>query len=153
MPTGRSQRSHWHPVAAVTELGAHPVKAVDLLGEELVLFRTSERDYGLLGRHCPHRLADLSYGWTEDRGIRCIYHGWLFDATGRCLQQPYEDTVDPGSVFRDRVRATAYPTAVRAGLIWAYLGPPPAPPLPDPDRLDPDRPAPEADLERSGGAP
>jgi 5,5'-dehydrodivanillate O-demethylase len=128
---GQLLRRYWHPIAPVGELQENPVKAVRLLGEDLVLYYDGRGDYGLLGRHCPHRGADLSYGWVEDSGIRCMYHGWLFDRTGSCLQQPYEDAIDPGSGFRAKVKATAYHTAVLGGLIWAYLGPSPVPLVPN----------------------
>lgn len=138
-PTGRLLRSFWHPIATVAQLGVASVRAVRLLGEELVLYRTtgdSAADYGLLGRHCPHRLADLSYGWSESGGIRCMYHGWLFDNEGRCREQPYEDAVNPDSLFRDRVRALAYPTASHGGLIWAHLDPSRPARAPRPEFLD-----------------
>jgi 5,5'-dehydrodivanillate O-demethylase len=130
-PMGRLLRHYWHPVAPVGELAERPVKPVRLLGEDLVLYRAGDGGYGLMQRQCPHRGADLAYGWPEESGLRCMYHGWLFDRGGRCVQQPYEDCVAPESRFKDKIRTTAYPTAVLGGLIWAYLGPDPAPPVPD----------------------
>jgi 5,5'-dehydrodivanillate O-demethylase oxygenase subunit len=105
------------------------------MGEDLVLYRDGEGDYGLVDRHCPHRRADLAYGYTEDRGLRCNYHGWLFDHSGACLHQPFEETRHPEGTFKDKVRIKAYPVAAKAGLLWAYLGPQPAPLLPDWDRF------------------
>src|SRR5581483_1405243 len=99
---------------------------IRLLGEDLVLFR-SEGRIGLLALHCPHRGADLSYGRLEDGGLRCIYHGWLFDVGGRCLDQPGEPA---GSTFFERIRHRAYPCVEKAGIILAYLGPGEAPLLP-----------------------
>lgn len=128
---GELLRRYWMPLAAVTELDEKPVRAVRLLGEDLVLYRDQRGVHGLLDRHCPHRQFDLSYGMIEECGLRCSYHGWRFDEAGHCLEQPYEDTVNPGSTFRDRVRARAYPVQVKAGLVWGYLGPEPAPLLPD----------------------
>jgi 5,5'-dehydrodivanillate O-demethylase len=130
-PMGALLRRYWMPIAAEAELTACPRKAVRLLGEDLVLYRDLGGRYGLIERHCPHRLADLAQGACEARGLRCGYHGWLFDESGRCLEQPFEDAVRPEARFRDRVRATAYPVEAREGVLWAYLGPEPRPLLPD----------------------
>jgi 5,5'-dehydrodivanillate O-demethylase len=89
-PMGELMRRYWHPIAAVTELENNPVKAIRLMGEDLVLYRDGGGTYGLLQRKCAHRGADLSYGFVENCGLRCHYHGWLYDHTGRCAQQPYE---------------------------------------------------------------
>jgi 5,5'-dehydrodivanillate O-demethylase len=129
-PMGELLRRYWMPVAAVAELDDQPVKPVRLMGEDLVLYKDAMGHYGLLDRHCAHRRADLSCGWVEDRGLRCHYHGWLWDHTGRCLQQPFEENAHPEARFKDRVRITAYPVEPRAGLLWAYLGPAPAPLVP-----------------------
>src|SRR6266481_1176023 len=118
---GALMRHYWHPVALADELPAErPAKAVRVLGQDFVLFRDERGRHGLLDRDCPHRGADLSYGRLEDGGLRCLYHGWLFDVGGRCLEQPGEPA---GSKFRERVRQTAYPCVERAGGIFAYLGP------------------------------
>jgi phenylpropionate dioxygenase-like ring-hydroxylating dioxygenase large terminal subunit len=93
---------------------------VRLLGEDLVLFRDESGQPGLLGIHCTHRGADLSYGRLEDGGLRCIYHGWLYDRTGRCLEQPGEPA---GSTFHQRNHQPAYPCVERNGAIFTYLGP------------------------------
>jgi 5,5'-dehydrodivanillate O-demethylase len=129
-PMGELLRRYWMPIAAVAELDDRPTKPVRLMGEDLVLYKDKVGSYGLVDRHCPHRRADLSYGWVEDCGLRCHYHGWLWEHTGRCLQQPFEETVHPEARFKDRVRIKAYPVEAKAGLLWAYLGPPPAPLLP-----------------------
>src|SRR5205814_137252 len=85
-PAGKLLRNYWQPVALTEELkGPRPLKAVRLLGEDLVLFKEKDR-YGLLERHCAHRGADLAYGRLEDGGLRCSFHGWLYDAGGKCLQ-------------------------------------------------------------------
>src|SRR5215813_442459 len=129
-PMGELLRRYWMPIAAVAELDDAPVKPVRLLGEDLVLYKDGQGRYGLLDRHCAHRRADLSYGWVEDCGLRCHYHGWKWDETGRCLEQPFEEIAHPQARFKDRVRVTAYPVEAKAGLLWAYLGPAPAPLLP-----------------------
>ena len=134
-PMGGLMRRYWHPVAAVGELDDNPVKAVRLMGEDFVLYKEPSGEYGLLERHCPHRRADLSYGWVEaDGGLRCSYHGWLFDAQGRCIGQPYEQIAHPDAAFKDKVRARAYRAEAKAGLVWAYIGDEPAPELWDWDR-------------------
>jgi 5,5'-dehydrodivanillate O-demethylase len=130
-PMGELMRRYWQPIAAVAQLDDRPTRAVRLLGEDLVLYRDTQGRHGLVGRHCPHRRADLSYGTVEAGGLRCHYHGWLFDGAGRCLEQPFEETVRPGARFKDRIAVTAYPVEAKAGLLWAYLGPAPAPLVPD----------------------
>jgi phthalate 4,5-dioxygenase len=127
-PGGELLRRYWQPVALEEELppGAPP-KPVRIMGEDLVLFRDESGRPGLLGLHCPHRKADLSYGRIEDGGLRCVYHGWLFGIDGRCLHQPGEPA---HSDFKDKIRHTAYPCREVPGLILAYLGPGEAPALP-----------------------
>jgi 5,5'-dehydrodivanillate O-demethylase len=128
-PMGELLRRYWQPIGGASELDGHPVKPVRLLGEDLVLYRDRGGRYGLIDRHCPHRRADMAYGWVEDTGIRCSYHGWLVDQTGRCLEQPYEDTTNP-KPSKAGCETTAYPVRECAGLLFAYLGPLPAPELP-----------------------
>jgi 5,5'-dehydrodivanillate O-demethylase oxygenase subunit len=129
-PMGELMRRYWHPIAAVTELENNPVKAIRLMGEDLVLYRDGGGTYGLLQRKCAHRGADLSYGFVEDCGLRCNYHGWLYDHTGRCAQQPYEERLDPAAKLRKSIRMQVYPVEANAGLVWAYLGPQPLPLVP-----------------------
>ena len=115
-------RRHWLPFMLGQELIADaPPKRVQLLGECLVAFRDSAGRPGLLGEHCPHRRASLYYGRNEAGGLRCVYHGWKFDVAGKCLDMPSEPA---SSNFRHKVGAPAYPVIERAGLLWAYLGPP-----------------------------
>lgn len=129
-PMGELLRRYWHPIAGVSELDAAPTKTVRLMGEDLVLYRDLGGNYGLVDRHCPHRRADMGMGYVEQCGLRCSYHGWLFGADGACLEQPYEDTANPQGRYRERVRIKAYPVRPLAGLLWAYLGPAPAPEIP-----------------------
>jgi len=129
-PMGELLRRYWQPVAAAGELERRPTKEVTLLGEELVLYRDRSGTLGLIGRRCPHRRVSLVYGVPELDGLRCQYHGWKFDETGRCLEAPFEDTVNPEARFRDRVRVAGYPVQELGGLVFAYLGPEPAPLLP-----------------------
>src|SRR5713226_2049985 len=127
-PAGELLRRYWHPVAVAGELTEkEPIRAVKILGEELVFYRDKKGRYGLVGEHCPHRLASLAFGRVDDEGIRCPYHGWKFDGTGKCLEQPAEP---PGSTFKERIKHIAYPVEYLGGLLYAYLGPPPVPLLP-----------------------
>jgi 5,5'-dehydrodivanillate O-demethylase len=96
------------------------------MGEPLVLFRDDAGHAALLGSHCSHRLTSLAYGRVEDGGIRCPFHGWLYDRTGRCLEQPAEPE---GSTFKDHIQHKAYPCRELGGLIFAHLGPPERIPL------------------------
>ncbi len=127
-PAGELLRRYWQPAALAEELpeGGAPVP-VRLLGEDLVLFRDDQGNPGLLGLHCSHRGADLSYGRREAGGLRCIYHGWLYDVHGRCLEQPGEPA---GSSFYEKIQHQAYPCIEAGGLILAYLGPGEPPLLP-----------------------
>ena len=128
-PMGALLRRYWQPIGGASELDIDPIKPLRLLGEDLVLYRDRGGRYGLVDRRCSHRRADLAYGWVEATGIRCSYHGWLFDESGRCLEQPYEDTANPKPA-KAGCHIAAYPVRELAGLLWAYLGPPPAPELP-----------------------
>ncbi len=118
-PCGEFMRRYWHPIALSAAVGPRPLN-VKLLGEDLVLFRDKTGRPGLLYPRCMHRGTTLYYGRIEERGIRCCYHGWLFDVTGKCLEQPCEPD---GGRHRDAVRQPWYPVQERYGLIFAYLGP------------------------------
>ena len=83
-------RRYWHPVAAASQLDQEPVLPVELLGEKLVLFRDNSGALGLLARGCAHRQTSLVYGMPEESGLRCAYHGWVWDSEGRCIEQPSE---------------------------------------------------------------
>jgi 5,5'-dehydrodivanillate O-demethylase oxygenase subunit len=130
-PAGEMLRRYWHPIAALDDLKRNPVKPVRLFGEDLVAYRDLGGAYGLVDRHCAHRGADLSYGFVEQRGLRCNYHGWLYGEDGGCLNQPFEETFDPRARLRKSTQMKAYPVQALAGLLWAYLGPQPAPQLPN----------------------
>jgi nitrite reductase/ring-hydroxylating ferredoxin subunit len=126
-PCGKLLRRYWQPVALTDEMtGPRPVKAVRLLGEDLVLFREQNR-YGLIERHCAHRGADLAYGRLENGGLRCSFHGWLFDAAGKCLETPAEPQ---GSRLCEHIRLRAYPVVEKSGILFAYLGEGEAPAFP-----------------------
>jgi phenylpropionate dioxygenase-like ring-hydroxylating dioxygenase large terminal subunit len=125
-PCGELVRRYWQPVCLSEELrqGTGPL-SVKILGENLALFRDDKGRAGLLGIHCSHRGTDLSYGRVENGGLRCLYHGWLYDVQGRCLEQPGEPG---GGEHRDNIRHLAYPCAEAGGVIFTYMGPG-APPL------------------------
>jgi 5,5'-dehydrodivanillate O-demethylase len=130
-PMGDLLRRYWMPVSGVSEFEKLSIKPLRLFGEDLVLYRDMSGTFGLVDRHCPHRRADLSYGFVEDCGIRCNYHGWRFDEAGNCLEQPFEDVANPDANFKAKVHLAAYPVETKGGLVWAYMGPQPAPLLPD----------------------
>lgn len=130
-PMGDYLRRYWHPVAGVSEFDDKPSRPIRLFGEDLVLFRTLSGGFGLVQRRCPHRNADLAFGVVEECGLRCTYHGWEFDVKGQCTHQPYEEIVDESARLRRKTRITAYEVREKAGMIWAYMGPLPAPELPD----------------------
>ena len=112
-PGGNLLRRYWQPVALVDEfdpaidpaMAVRPVKPVRVLGQNFVLFKNSEGRFGLLDRDCPHRGADLAFGRNEGDGLRCPFHGWKFDAAGRCLETPAEPT---GSKLCERVQQRSY---------------------------------------------
>jgi nitrite reductase/ring-hydroxylating ferredoxin subunit len=119
-PCGEYLRRFWHPVGMTAELKDLP-KRIRIMGEDLVLFRDGRAKIGLLELHCSHRGTSLEFGMVERCGIRCCYHGWLYDVDGRVLETPGEP---PESTFKDRFFHGAYPTIEYKGLIFAYMGPP-----------------------------
>jgi phthalate 4,5-dioxygenase len=127
MPGGDLMRRYWQPVALSTELKTDEPLAVRILSEDLVLYRDDKGKPCLIGRRCPHRRVDLSYGRVEDGGLRCLYHGWLLAGDGRCLDQPGEPE---GSTYKDRIKHIAYPCREAGGLILTYMGPGEPPRLP-----------------------
>jgi len=121
-PMGNLMRCFWQPFALSSELpgaDSDPIR-VKLLGEELVAFRDSDGQVGLIQNNCPHRGASLFFGRNEEAGLRCVYHGWKFATDGTCVDMPNEPAE---SDFKHKVTATAYPTVDRGGVVWAYLGP------------------------------
>lgn len=128
-PAGNLLRRYWQPVALAEELtGPRPLKPVQLMGQQFVLFRDEQGRLGMLDRDCPHRGADLAYGRIEDGGLRCLFHGWLFDVNGQCQETPAEPD---GSKLCSRIRQTAYPVVEKSGVIFAYIGEGEPPAFPD----------------------
>ena len=119
-PCGEFMRRYWQPVAVSANVTTTPQNA-RILGEDLILFRDGRRRPGLLTPRCAHRGASLFYGKVDEAGIRCCYHGWLFDVEGHCLDQPCERD---GGPLRHRIRQPWYPLEERYGLVFAYMGPP-----------------------------
>src|SRR5437667_3350093 len=122
-PMGELFRRFWLPVALAEELpGADCVPLrLKLLGEDLIGFRDSEGRPGLVDAYCPHRGAPMFFGRNEENGLRCVYHGWKFDVTGRCVDLP---NAPEGPAFKEKVRIKAYPCLEAGDLLWAYMGPP-----------------------------
>jgi phthalate 4,5-dioxygenase oxygenase subunit len=121
-PMGNMMRRYWLPALLPSELPAPdcPPVRVRLLGEDLVAFRDSDGQVGLLGAHCPHRGASLFFGRNEECGLRCVYHGWKFDLHGSCVDMPNEP---PESNFKDKIHHVSYPCREDGGVVWAYMGP------------------------------
>lgn len=132
-PMGELLRRYWHPIGLAADANETPRK-VRVLGEDLILFRDKSGRPGLVHPNCAHRGASLYYGRVEERGIRCCYHGWLFDAEGHCLEQPCEPELGRA---RGRIRQPWYPVQELYGLVWTYMGPPEKKPtLPRYDALE-----------------
>jgi phthalate 4,5-dioxygenase len=130
-PMGNLMRQYWIPAVQSGELPSPdcPPLRVRLLGENLIAFRTTSGDVGLIQNACPHRGASMFFGRNEEEGLRCVYHGWKFATDGTCVDMPSEPAE---SNFKNKVRTVAYPTHERGGIIWAYMGPRETPPpLPD----------------------
>lgn len=132
-PMGKLMREYWIPAMLSSELpkaDSDPVRVL-LLGERLIGFRDTSGRVALIQNLCPHRGASLFFGRNEEHGIRCVYHGWKFDAAGACVDMPNEPAA---SNFKSRIRAKAYPCHERSGLVWTYMGPrevpPPLPEIP-----------------------
>ena len=117
---GDLMRQYWIPALHSEELkpDAPPVR-LRILGENLIAFRTTSGKVGIFEHHCPHRCASLYYGRNEEDGLRCVYHGWKFDVTGKCLETPTES---PDSGIKDQVGATAYAVRERGDIVWVYMG-------------------------------
>jgi len=126
-PMGALLRRYWYPVAFQRDLEEWPIRKVRLLGENFALWKRPDGGYGIVQERCPHRHASLVYGVVEEQGLRCGYHGWLFDEGGSCLDQPAEPE---DSSFTDRITAFAGRAQAMGGMVWVYLGPGPAPELP-----------------------
>ncbi len=127
-PGGELLRRYWQPVALSKEFPpGSPPRHHRIMSEDLVLFRDDQGIAGLLGLRCPHRNADLSFGRAEDGGLRCPYHGWLFDVRGQCLDQP---NIPLEHRSPEQIRQKAYPCIERGGIVWTYMGPGSPPELP-----------------------
>ena len=128
---GEMLRRYWHPIGFAAELRAKPLRR-RILGEDVVLFRDEVGRFGVLALRCAHRGTSLEFGHLEDGGLRCCYHGWLYDVQGKVLETPGEP---PESTFKAKVRQPAYRTQESGGVIFVYMGPEPVPLLPNYDVL------------------
>jgi 5,5'-dehydrodivanillate O-demethylase oxygenase subunit len=134
-PCGELLRRYWQPLCAVAELtDKNPLKPVRVMGEDLIVIRRADGAFNCVEEFCRHRRASLRYGFLEDDGIRCCYHGWKYDFKGQCVEQPFEPK---GSRLKDEVRIKSYPVQKLGGLLFTYMGPDPskAPLLPRWDSL------------------
>src|SRR5487761_1654797 len=126
-PIGALLRQYWIPALMSSELpepDGRPVRA-RLLGEDLIAFRATSGQIGMIENHCAHRGASLYFGRNEEDGLRCVYHGWKYDADGNCVDMPNEPAE---SNFKSRIKATTYPCQEAAGIVWTYMGPRETPP-------------------------
>ncbi|MEA2640774.1 MAG: 5,5-dehydrodivanillate O-demethylase oxygenase subunit, partial [Chloroflexota bacterium] len=89
-PMGELLRRYWHPIAAEADLDEDPVRPVRLLGEDLVLYRDASGTLGLVAQRCAHRGISLAYGIPQEHGLRCAYHGWVYDHEGHVVDMPFE---------------------------------------------------------------
>ncbi|MFZ1989400.1 MAG: Rieske 2Fe-2S domain-containing protein [Alphaproteobacteria bacterium] len=119
-PMGELQRRYWQPLLASKDVTNRP-REIRILGEDLIVFRDKSGRPGLLYPRCMHRGTTLFYGRVEERGIRCCYHGWLFDVEGNCLEQPCEPD---GGKNKEAARQPWYPVREQCGMVWTYMGPP-----------------------------
>jgi len=126
-PMGELMRRYWQPIGAAVDLESKWTKRVRLLGEDLVIFKDRQERLGLIAEHCPHRRASFAHGIPTENGIRCPYHGWEYNAQGKCIHQPNEQDK---CAFRDKVSTDAYPVQEMGGMLFAYMGPQPQPLLP-----------------------
>jgi phenylpropionate dioxygenase-like ring-hydroxylating dioxygenase large terminal subunit len=117
---GELMRRYWQPVCLSADLKDLP-KPVRILGEDLIAFRDGQGRAGLLFFRCSHRGASLEYGRVEERGLRCCYHGWLYDVEGKILEMPLEPANNP---FLKQIQHPCYPVHEFGGLTFAYMGPP-----------------------------
>jgi 5,5'-dehydrodivanillate O-demethylase oxygenase subunit len=134
-PMGALLRRYWQPVGVPVEFEEQPVRRVRFFGEDLTLYRSEAGEYGLITDRCPHRCMSLEYGIPDEKGLRCAYHGWVFNGEGDCVEQPFEDRTFPDVDYKARIKITAYPVRELGGLLFAYFGPLPAPLLPRWDLL------------------
>ena len=119
-PMGELMRQYWIPAARASEVEADgPPVRIMLLGERLIAFRDSSGKVGMMDHRCPHRCASLFYGRNEENGLRCVYHGWKYDADGNCVDMA---NILERQHFKDKIRTKAYLTKERNGVIWVFMG-------------------------------
>jgi 5,5'-dehydrodivanillate O-demethylase len=122
-------RRYWHPIAPVEYLEKEHVLPMRRLGEDLVLYQSRKGEIGLIQQRCAHRSISLGYGIPSEEGLRCAYHGWVYNAEGQCVEQPFEEIENENAGFKYKIQIDAYPVEVSCGLVFAYMGPPEKKPL------------------------
>jgi 5,5'-dehydrodivanillate O-demethylase oxygenase subunit len=128
---GRYLRKFWQPVCCSYELAIGQALPMRIMDEDFTLYRGESGAAHLVGPRCAHRGTQLSVGWVEGDCIRCFYHGWKYDGSGQCVEQPAE-----AETFLPKIRIPSYPVKEYIGLIFAYLGEGEPPPLPRYPRLE-----------------
>lgn len=131
-PAGETLRKYWIPVGFSQDITSDEPRFVTWLGEDLVIFRDEFGRVGLIHPFCAHRNTSLEYGWIEGGGLRCCYHGWVYDIHGQCVEQPGEPS---GSNFKDKIKLKSYPVRELGGVVFAYMGSGTTPELPNYDYL------------------
>ena len=121
-PMGELFRRFWQPVLLSSDLPGNDgdPQRIKVLGENLVAYRDTNGDVGVMDFYCPHRRAGMFFGRNEECGLRCVYHGWKFDKDGNCTDMPSEPAE---SNFKDKVKITAYPAKEAGTVVWIYMGP------------------------------
>jgi 5,5'-dehydrodivanillate O-demethylase len=123
---GKYLRRFWQPVYVSAQLQTGYAVPIRIMGEDFTLYRGASGAAHVVDHRCPHRGTQLSVGWVEEDCVRCFYHGWKFDGSGQCVEQPAED-----AAFAKKVKIRSCPTHEFLGLIFAYFGAEAAPPFPD----------------------
>ena len=121
-PMGNLFRRFWLPVMLSEEIpepGCTPAR-LRVLNEDLIAFRDTDGNVGIIDAHCAHRFSPLFFGMNEESGLRCLYHGWKYDFTGQCVDIPF---IPEGESFKDKIKLKSYPALDKGGFIWAYMGP------------------------------
>ncbi len=122
---GRYMRTFWHPVYRSQDLAAGQTRPLCIMSERLTLYRGQGGTAYAVAFRCAHRGTQLSVGKVEGENLRCYYHGWMYDGSGQCVEQPAEP-----NPFCEKIRIRSYPTQEYLGMVWVYMGEGEPPPLP-----------------------
>jgi 5,5'-dehydrodivanillate O-demethylase len=127
-PGGKFMRQFWTAIYRSQDLRTGFAKPIRIMGENYALYRGQSGRAFVIDYRCPHRGAQMHLGWIEGDTIRCVYHGWKFDCSGQCIEQPAEE-----AGFASKIQIKTYPTREYLGFVFAYFGdgnPPAFPPFP-----------------------